>query len=77
MYIIGMMITAITGMRSARARGEFYGAIRILEILGMLPPSKNGTPERKKRRAWAPGIDMVKSWFTQKQKVQKEAYAAA
>ncbi len=75
-FFFGLITTSITGMRVRSAYGEFLGAVRILEMLGMIPPS-SGSRETKKKRFWTPGIDMVKSWFTKKEKAQKEAYAAA
>lgn len=67
------------GFRFARlqaATAEFLGAIRMLKILGMIPPDRD-EGEKKKRRTMSEFFDMVKGWAIKKQKAQEEVYAPA
>ncbi len=57
-----------------RSLGEFYGALKILEILGMIGPD-HGDRHKRKRHVWSEGADMVKSWFVSKKKAQEEVFA--
>ncbi len=78
LFFIGALI--YSGLRTterARAVGEFRGAIKTLEILGMIPPKGSGEREEKKKHFWEEGIDMVKSWSKKKAEKQEEAYAPA
>lgn len=58
------------------AVGEWQGAVKTLEILGILDHrTKRGNP--RKKRVWEEGVNMVKSWFEKKKKVQEEVYVPA
>lgn len=55
------------------ASAEFRGAIKMLRLLGMIPP--RGERNANKVHFWVEGKEMIKAWMTKKEKVQKEAFA--
>lgn len=57
----------------ARAYAEFRGAVKMLELLGMIPPP--GERDEGKSKFWEEGVAIVKGWFTKKEAAKKEAYA--
>ncbi len=66
-------------MRSAlkiSAVSEFCGAVKILELLGLIPPADRDR-YRKEIRKWNVGIDMVKRWVMSKKEAQEKVYAPA
>lgn len=54
--------------------GEWTGATNVLRLLGMLPPEDGGR-ERKKRRTWNEGVEMVKSWAAEKKAKMNKGFA--
>jgi hypothetical protein len=75
-YFGGWAYTGWHGRNLSRAFGEFRGAIKVLEILGFIQPHDHDG-DRKRRRVWSEGADIVKGWFTSKKKAQDAAYAPA
>lgn len=73
MWVFSLMYQSFWSTKLHGVFKEFDGALKILEILGMVPPK--GHRETRKRSAWARGAELVKEWTEKKQKVQKEAYA--
>jgi hypothetical protein len=59
-----------------KARSEFRGCIKTLEILGMIPPSKPDG-EKKKRKILSEFRDMVKGWAIKKKEAQDKVFAPA
>ncbi len=59
-----------------RAVGEYIGAIKVLEILGFIPPDQNDGIQ-KKIRVWSEMTETVKGWFTSKKTAQEKVYAPA
>ncbi len=57
----------------AHANAEFRGAVKILRIVGMLPPPAD--PVQNKVHFWEEGKELVRAWMNKKQKVQGEVYA--
>lgn len=75
-FIVALMYQSTCTTITRRALGEFIGAIKILEILGMIPPMSGGN-NRRKRSVWNDGIDMVKMWAAHKKQVQEKVYSPA
>ena len=74
MFIIALIYTTYTTNRRMAKYAEFIGAIKILRILGMLPPI-SGEQESKKRDVWSEGKELVRSWTRRKETARKEVFA--
>lgn len=72
-FIAAMAYDFFRNAQRIRAHSEFKGAVKILRILGMLPPP--GDKAENKSHFWEEGVAIVKGWFTKKEKAKKEAYA--
>ncbi len=72
-FIISIFYEAYRRAITARKVGEFVGALKMLELLGMIPPT--GGNRRRQRKIWSEGVDIVKGWFTRKKEVQEKVYA--
>lgn len=75
-FMMSIFYVSHRSVQRSRLFGEFKGAIKMLELLGMIPPMGSGS-ESKKKRLWSEGADMVRGWFKKKEKAQDEAYAPA
>lgn len=76
-FFISLVYQSYRHTRTRRAFGEFAGAIKVLELLGMVPPRPPKGERESKKRVWSEGIDIVRGWAAKKQKAQEEAYAPA
>lgn len=75
-FIMTIFYQGYCRQRTAGLIGEFMGAIRTLEILGFLPPTIS-RGNRKKKRLWSEGADLVKRWAASKKMTQEKVYAPA
>lgn len=73
-FIIGLIYSAYTERKLSRAFGEFYGAIKILEILGLAEVDDINRAKRK-RGVMQEMVSMVKGWATKKKEAQEKVYA--
>ncbi len=73
-FIGALSYSWVRQIEVSRGISEFMGAIRILEILGMIGPH-DAERHKRKRHVWSEGADMVKSWFVSKKKAQEEVFA--
>lgn len=74
LFFLALIYSFIRTTNAQKAYSEFFGAIEILRILGMIPP-RSGGKDRKRVRFWEEGASIVKGWFEKKEKAQKEVYA--
>lgn len=76
-FFVAIMYAYYRQSRLAEVKGEFRGGLKVLELLGMIPPL-DGDSQREAKRApfWAKGKEMVQSWAKQKEKA-REVYAPA
>lgn len=75
-YLLAVLYNNLRYTWLCSAKAEFSGAIKILEILGMIPP-RPPRGEKKKRRMWSEMVDVVKGWATRKKEAQEKVYAPA
>lgn len=75
-FLLSLMYAYYRSSLLIGAYAEFKGAIKMLELLGMIPPFDEGDREVKRAPFWAKGRAIVKKWATQKAKA-KEVYAPA
>lgn len=59
-----------------KKEGEWDGAIKILQLMGMIPPDQE-RGAKKRRRTVSEFFGMVKAWAMQKKAAQEEIYAPA
>lgn len=62
--------------KTQKSYSEFFGAIEILRILGMIPPT-GGDRGVKRSRFWEQGLNIVKNWGFKKKNIQQKAYGSA
>jgi hypothetical protein len=77
--MIFMMALIYSGYRHsklARAFGKFFGAIKVLEIMGFMDKTDT-RGKKKKRKILNEFADTVKGWFAQKKEAQDQVYAPA
>lgn len=72
-FVAALCYDFYRSIQRARAFAEFRGAVKILELLGMIPP--RGERDESKSKFWEEGVAIVKGWFTKKETAKKEAYA--
>lgn len=76
-FLLSLMYAYYRSVLLIGAYAEFKGAIKILELLGMIPPSDEGEREVKRAPFWAKGRAIVKKWKIQKAKAIEGAYQPA
>lgn len=76
LFTFALMYDSFRFTKETNAYSEFLGAIKILEILGYIPPRPpNG--EKKKRKIFSEFRDMVKGWAIKKKEAQDKVFAPA
>lgn len=75
-FMFAMIYDQYRFQQLRRAYGEFFGAIKILQILGMIPPDREDG-ETKKREYVSEFFDMVKGWATKKKEAQEKVFQPA
>ncbi len=75
-FIIALIYDQYCFSRMIGTLAEFQGAIKVLEILGYIPPRGDGERSSKKH-LWEVGVEMVNKWKAKKKELQDKVFAPA
>jgi hypothetical protein len=76
LFFFALIYDSVVFSQVVGAYKEFFGAIKMLELLGYFEPRDRGNTQRKKR-FWEKGIEIVRGWATKKKELQDKAFSPA